>query len=115
MKYTPTAGITEKFWLFDSGATPGRILIFGRPRAIGILNSCSVLFGDGTFDVVPKLFYQMFVIFGSRFGTVTPFLFALLPNKKTKDTYRALFTAIKDMGGDFQSIFFCDYEVAEMK
>lgn len=113
--YIPTPGVTEEFLVFDSGPISDRILLFGRPRAPDILNACDVWFGDGTFDVVPKLFYQLFVIFGARFGVITPLLFALLPNK-TKETYSTLFNAMKDIGvANFQFTFCCDYEMAVIK
>lgn len=113
--YFPSTGLKEEFLLFDSGPTAERILVYGRPRAPTILNSSDVWFADGTFDIVPKLFYQLFVISSSRYGAVHPLLFALLPNKK-KETYRTLFTALKEMGvEDAQFTLCCDYEIAIIK
>src|ERR1043165_7426747 len=51
-------------------------------------------FVDGTFKVVPELFFQLYTVQVRAFGTVVPCLYVLLPNK-TQGTYVRLFDEIK--------------------
>lgn len=115
--YESSPGVQENFLLYDSGAHKERVLIFGRPRSIQILKECTVWHGDGTFEVTPPLFYQVFVVHGHRFGAAHPFLYALLPNK-TRKTYRALLEGIKILDPSNSlapTTFMCDFEMALIK
>ena len=52
------------------------------------------------------------MIFGQRFGSVHPLLYALLPNK-AGSTYRNLFTTIRPLNGNLApALFSRDYEIA---
>ncbi|KAI5640248.1 MULE transposase domain-containing protein [Phthorimaea operculella] len=75
-------------------------------------------FGDGTFGVVPKPFFQLFTIFADVNSCVSttnvlPMIYALLPDK-TEATYLTLFTAIRDVLGIEIKIYKCDYELAQI-
>ncbi|GAU90515.1 hypothetical protein RvY_02921 [Ramazzottius varieornatus] len=50
---------------------------------------------DGTFQIVPKLFHQLYTIHVEHFGGVFPVIFALLPNKSSATNER-LFRGIRD-------------------
>ena len=58
-----------------------RLLIFGRHRAVHILNRSRIWDRDETFDITPPLFYQVFMIFGEKFGRVHPFILRTTPEK----------------------------------
>ena len=86
----------EQFLLFDSGPDEDRILIFGTQSTLQKLQESEAWFCDGTFKVVPSIFYQLFTIHGLMHGHVVPCVFALLPNKR-QDTYERLFQALREL------------------
>lgn len=49
---------------------------------ISLLNKCPDWFGDGTFDIVPILFQQLYSIHASIDNKYIPLVYAFLPNKK---------------------------------
>ena len=121
-EYQRTLG-NERFLLFDSkpeGAdsededadgenvdhASSRVLVFATRRNIEILCESSLWFLDGTFDVSPNIFVQVFTILGLRRrnveegeGVAVPLVYALLPGK-AKEVYatvlRAVRTAVED-------------------
>lgn len=53
----------ENFLLFDSRAEDvNRILVFGTERTVRLLGESDHSFMDGTFKVVPELFFQLYTI-----------------------------------------------------
>ena len=85
----------EDFLLYDSGQLdPNRIIVFGTNRAARLLIESQNWFMDGTFKIVPQLFYQLYSVHALNRGDVIPCLYVLLSNK-TEDTYTRLFTDIK--------------------
>ena len=48
---------------------------------------------DGTFNIVPSLFYQLFTIHAQVQGNLVPCVYALLPDKK-EDTYKDMLTGL---------------------
>jgi hypothetical protein len=50
--------------------------------------------GDGTFGVIPKLFYQLYTILAELDGHLYPSLFCILPNKKGP-VYKEMFEVAK--------------------
>jgi len=84
----------ESFLIFDSGPADDRIIIFATNQFLNQLAQSDHWFADGTFKVVPKLFYQLFTIHGIRYNNVIPTVFALLPNKQTS-TYIRMLEALK--------------------
>lgn len=85
----------ENFLLFDSRAEDvNRILVFGTERTVRLLGESDHSFMDGTFKVVPELFFQLYTIqVLASFYAVIPCLFVLLPNKM-EETYRRLFNQV---------------------
>lgn len=54
----------EDFLIFDSGAVDDRMLIFGTKKNLKFLSECLSIYMDGTFDVAPPLFQQVYTIHG---------------------------------------------------
>ena len=75
--------------LFDSGSGVGdleRNFIFGSPEAARLLGQSYDWFCDGTFKVVPEVFYQRYTVHAKIGTNIFPCIYALLPNK-TQATY----------------------------
>ena len=72
----------EQFLLFDNGAVEDWILLFSTDSLLLTLETPLDWFCDGTFKVVPGLFYQLFTIHAMTNGHIVPCVFALLPNKQ---------------------------------
>lgn len=65
-QYTVTSG-GDVFLLHDSGQGDERVLIYASERNLKLLSKCTTFFMDGTFDVVPEMFTQLFTIHGISF------------------------------------------------
>ena len=105
----------EIFLLHDSGnADPRRILIFGTNRTMTLLQQSPHWFMDGTFKIVPELFYQLYTVHALSSGDVIPCLYVLLPNK-TNETYGRLFQAMLTILPGLQpTTVTMDFEIAAM-
>ena len=113
--------VTKKnkdFLRYDSGPESGndRILIFASDEGTDMLVKCVNLFGDGTFNAAPEVFYQLYVVGAYVRGYVYPCAYALLPNK-TAETYTQLFNQISAMTEDKMNpeSFMMDFEPAQKK
>ena len=74
--------LVEDFLLWDSGAGPDRILLFGAQHNLCRLRDTPSIQCDGTFLLAPTpLFEQIYVIHGKLFGALHPLLYALLSDK----------------------------------
>jgi hypothetical protein len=74
----------KTFLQYDSGPKSKRILIFSTKKQLKILKRSCTVFVDGTFSVVPSLFFQLFTIHCQYLDTVIPVIYALLPGKKNR-------------------------------
>ena len=101
----------QQFLLYDSGvADVNRILFFGSPDAVSLLEQSADWFGDGTFKTVPEIFYQLYTIHALVANNVFPCIYALLPNK-TQATYDRLFREISNItNGTSPSSILMDFE-----
>lgn len=79
-----------------------RVIVFATRRNLEILCKSPIWFVDGTFDVAPTIFAQLFTVLGlvQRRNPVgesvaLPLLYALLPGK-TQDMYEEVMTAVRD-------------------
>lgn len=77
-----------------------------------------MVFGDGTFKVVPQPFCQLFTLHVdlnscNYSSNVRPAIYALLPNKSTS-TYTAFFTIVRDVLKVNIKTYKCDYELAQI-
>ena len=91
----------DPFYLCDSGpagdSDPGRIFIFGaREDHLSRIGLCDALYCDGTFWVVPSLFYQLFTIHVEVYQQIFPLFYCLLPDK-TEETYVRMFIMLKNI------------------
>lgn len=70
-----------------------RILIFASPEQLHVLQTAQDFLVDGTFKVVPKIFYQLFIIHAVYRQHTVPVVYALL-QRKDEDTYTRLFDEV---------------------
>jgi len=71
-----------------------RIIIFATRENLMELGRSTTWFCDGTSQVCPFLFTQLFTIHGRHHNVAFPLLYALLPNKEER-SYTKVFEAIK--------------------
>lgn len=69
------------FLQFDSGPTDQRILIFSTKKQLKMLKDGSHIYLDGTFDVVPELYFQLYTIHVTYFNHILPAVYVLLPGE----------------------------------
>ena len=72
-----------------------RMLVFATQQDLGLLARSNHWFMDGTFKVVPELFFQLYSIHALHNSQVIPCMHALLPNKQQL-TYTAFFQVLRD-------------------
>lgn len=101
----------EKFVLFDS-LDEERVIVFGTERNLGLLANCTLWLMDGTFKIVPQLFYQLYSIHGKVRDNYFPLVYGLLP-KKTEAVYRKFFQEVrKHIEHPKVEIIVTDFELA---
>ncbi|CAF1533811.1 unnamed protein product [Adineta ricciae] len=79
----------DQFLRCDTGPGEDRILIFASDEQVDILQDAEEFLVDGTFKVVPEIFYQLYIVHGVFRDHVIPLVYALL-RRKTADTYKRL-------------------------
>ena len=84
----------ERFLLTNFMNNGKRNLVFASGRGIDLLRHATSLSGDGTFDIPPKMFYQVYLILAELDGVSYPAVFCLLGDKKSS-TYKLMFQAIR--------------------
>jgi hypothetical protein len=88
----------KQFLLHDSGITKSnRLVIFSSENSLIALKKASIWQADGTFNVCPVQFYQLYVIYGYMFGETIPLVYALM-TLKTTEIYYELFSILKEHG-----------------
>lgn len=104
----------ERFLLFDLNENEMRTLVFGTPNFLHLMRRCKHWYADGTFDVCPALFSQLYTIHVMDDGIVIPIIYALLPDKKTS-TYLQLLEKLKEIEPTIApSTLMVDFELASM-
>jgi hypothetical protein len=84
-------GSSELFYIDDSGEDDEeRIMLFSTETNIKWLMKHHEWYVDGTFEIAPDLFKQLFTIQIVVNGYNLPLVYALLPNKKTETYQRML-------------------------
>ena len=86
----------ESFLLFDNESTDARIQIFGTIKDIERTMVADELMCDGTFNVVPKLFTQLFIIMSKKYGKWFPSIYCLCQNK-CQETYEIIWKTVLDL------------------
>jgi hypothetical protein len=83
------------FVLYDSGAGPNRLLILGCDQLLDGLARSLFWLADGTFKVVPALFFQLYSIHFQFVAGINPAaVYFLLPNK-TRETYDRMLVELR--------------------
>lgn len=75
--------------------SPEAVVMFYTEDALRLLCQSTVIFGDGTFKVSPRIFYQLYTIHGLVFGTAFPLVYCLT-SRKTESTYNTIFKHLKE-------------------
>ena len=73
-----------------------RFLIFGTQKNLDILTEYSNWFADGTFKIVPHLFYQLHTLHALHEHSVLPMLYIFMQSKREQDYTRVL-TAVREL------------------
>lgn len=100
--------------LYDSGPGGDRIILLGCMELLDGLGRADVWLADGTFKVVPGLFFQLYTIhfqFGSGINPVA--LYCLLTNKTT-ETYRRVLRELHNLVRLAPKTVLVDFERAAM-
>ena len=105
-RYPSLTGPYSKFkegetwvWQFrdlEEGNGEEMILMFATVANLHHLSKADVWYGDGTFKVCPKLFYQLYTIHKEVHGKILPLVFSLLPSK-SKNYYRFMWTKLNEL------------------
>ena len=84
----------EQFFLQQEGDAD-KILIFATNKNLHLLAEAKSIYVDGTFEVCPRLFFQVFTINAFIQGQQFPLVYGLLP-RKSRDVYNRFFMCIKE-------------------
>ena len=94
--------------------------MFGTDWSLSFLSMCSRWHSDGTFDVRPLLFEQVYVVCGYNEEFMIPCIYTL-STKKDELTYSKIFHNIIKLGVDRQGVTMkpshltCDFEIAAIE
>jgi len=92
----------QEFLLYDSGSGEDRLMIFGDRDLLQALGRAQLWLADGTFKVVPTLFFQLYSIhFEHQGGLNAAGVYCLLTGK-SKTTYERMLAALKNLIPDAQ-------------
>ncbi|XP_048241829.1 uncharacterized protein LOC124149772 [Haliotis rufescens] len=86
---------TEETSSSQTSFRPSKILGFSTTSNLRFLCAGDTIYGDGTFYVTPRLFYQLYTLQPFVANKMVPLVFLLLPDKK-KETYDRAFRLVKD-------------------
>ncbi|XP_078536767.1 uncharacterized protein LOC144822773 [Lissotriton helveticus] len=90
----------QPFIVYDNENNDKRLIIFGTSMNLVKLQQSQYWMMDGTFNICPKPFFQLYTIHGLYHNCNIPLLYALLPNKNNS-TYMELINIIKQKTNDF--------------
>ena len=91
--------------------------MFGIDWSLSFLSTCSRWHSDGTFDVRPLLFEQVYLVCGYNEGFMIPCIY-VLTTKKDETTYSKIFSHIVTLGTNRQGVVMkpshltCDFEIS---
>jgi len=86
---------SESFLFYDNKNSENRIIIFSLQTCVDVLKRTKIIYMDGTFSTCPSEFYQVYILHASVDNIIIPVVYALL-QRKNKETYIELLTALKD-------------------
>ncbi|KAL4112342.1 hypothetical protein QTP88_016151 [Uroleucon formosanum] len=93
MNYRYTTNDNEQFIFVNNSVSS--IIGFSTERNLNVLCDVTDIYMDGTFNVCPKFFTQLFTIHGLKDDVYIPLVFFLLPDKQ-KITYELAFKYLVD-------------------
>jgi len=104
------------FVLFDSGpADNDRLILFGCNELLDGLARATIWLADGTFKVVPEIFFQLYTIHFQFNHGVNPAAVYCLTKNKTRATYdRLLDEIVRQIPTAAPSVILTDFESAAM-
>lgn len=88
-------GRYQDFLLHDSGPGGDRLLIFGDRELLGVLGRAELWISDGTFKVVPGIFFQLYSIHFESLGGLNPAGVYCLLGSKNRATYDRMISVLK--------------------
>ncbi|KII73272.1 hypothetical protein RF11_04823 [Thelohanellus kitauei] len=103
-----------RFLLDDTQITGQRVIIFSTDDALNILSQTNSIFFDGTFSVVPDIFYQLFVLHGFIHGQIFPLVYVLM-ERKTKESYLIVWRKLQEYITENLTSAMCDFEIASIQ
>ena len=71
------------------------IHVFATTESLHLLAVAEAIYVDGTFEICPRLFYQVFTINVFVHGQQFPLVYGLLPGK-SRETYNKFFMVVKE-------------------
>jgi hypothetical protein len=83
--------------LHDSGVGPDRLLIMGSTELLDGLARAKLWLADGTFKVVPSIFFQLYSIHFELVPGINPAAIYCLVQTKTRAVYDRILDAVKHM------------------
>ena len=87
------------------------MLIFGTTESLNYLSNADNWFADGTFEVVPAQFAQLYTVHGLKEGRNIVGCYGLLPDKR-RQTYVDFFTQVQALtGGAVPASMMTDFEL----
>ncbi|XP_037049634.1 uncharacterized protein LOC119083925 [Bradysia coprophila] len=105
----------DLFVLYDNQSDTKRIVIFSTNTNLSFLSYCDEWYMDGTFDVVPTIFKQLYTIHGRRNKTYVPCVYVLASGKDFF-TYAEIFRKLKELQPRLKpKTVMVDFEQAAMK
>ena len=85
----------KDFMMYDNKKLENRIVIFISEYGFRLLSQCERWHGDGTFFSAPEPFNQVYLIHAYKHNQMLLAAYVLL-KKKTEETYKEMFKAIRD-------------------
>ena len=106
----------EQFLQYDSGSQDSdRFLVFAMNQQLDLLQSCTDVYTDGTFKIVPEHCYELYSIHGSVQRNITPLAYILM-SRKSEANYERIYDTIMSLRPLFNpSSFLIDFKLQTMK
>ncbi|RNA08126.1 NADPH-dependent aldehyde reductase ARI1-like isoform X1, partial [Brachionus plicatilis] len=103
----------EEFYWGDSGSDDkNRVIVFTTEKNLSLLNDYCDWYADGTFDMFPTFFKQIYILHLIINGTLIPCVYAMLPNKK--QTANKMFKMVRSFITNDPKSVNMDFEKAAM-
>jgi len=108
------------FLVCDVSRGTHRVLSFASERDLQSLHSARTVYGDGTFDICPRNFRQLYTLHTYEHGKAFPRVYCLLSGKSV-DVYRIMFRELRHYMNDVlscsfaPSIYISDFEESVLR